>query len=738
MALELVGCKGTKNGHGRRLLEDFHRVLHGANSETSNAQDLRTKHRNLLAKLRSRASDKEKLVQSCPTATSKLTPASDALLSSLTEIVHAKLLSNIRAKGRFIILRTLEPVAALVGLETVAEDRAGDVCTLALYNYRSSKTETTPDEALPVGTVIILKEPVLKIDPERGNALRCDSPSDVVFVGRDSPFYGMVEHTVWHHEVNGSLPSLSSFRGSSAEEWKTEGNNLFKRGLFNEAREAYAVALQLLPADESKEQGSELRITIHLNLAQTYFRLGFFEETVLHTDIVLKQDPHNHKALFRGGRAHYELRRYQLALDHFDRLNTSSPGQPETMKELKKCRERTSEQTTGVNIYKLYLAAKLKPQIPIDAADFMSPMIKVVQRRGVVATEAIQPGTKILVCKALQADFTGPTFEDGSSNELVTELIQSVWKNPNTIGKSVYELTTNNAELDSHKQYCDEGLNGEPIADVVRIRKIVNANAFRLDRAPGHEPSEDGSALFVSASYFNHSCIPNAIYNDVVVFHVFKPVACGEEVTVAYEGESAEPFTARKKNYQARGFLCNCQLCQLDQAEPEGERKARDALIAAERELLDPYRKNGVMIAIPPAGILKSHRGVIQKLERSYSTLADRKSSLKSALFMPYVCQALTSGNRVKFVDYAEKAFESMGVSLKHLLECSDTGDVNIFGEGSLYSIHMDGVLAAAAMAGLDNSGGDRFLAALELLKRVTDGSNKQMVKAQFFDNKEN
>ncbi|OWA54180.1 hypothetical protein BV898_18595 [Hypsibius exemplaris] len=103
---------------------------------------------------------------------------------------------------------------------------------------------------------------------------------------------------------------------------------------------------------------------------------------------------------------------------------------------------------------------------------------------------------------------------------------------------------------------------------------------------------------------------------------------------------------------------------------------------------------------------------------------------------MLYVCQALKPGNRVKFVDYAEKAFHSMGVSLKHLLKYSDTGDVNIFREGYLYSIHMDDLLAAAVMAGLDNSGVGRFLAALELLKRVIDGRNKQMVKAQFLNNK--
>ncbi|OWA54178.1 hypothetical protein BV898_18593 [Hypsibius exemplaris] len=71
----------------------------------------------------------------------------------------------------------------------------------------------------------------------------------------------------------------------------------------------------------------------------------------------------------------------------------------------------------------------------------------------------------------------------------------------------------------------------------------------------------------------------------------------------------------------ARGVLCNCQLCQMDQAEPEVERKARNALVAAERKLLDPYCKSSVMIIIPPAAILKSHRRVIEKLQTSFFIL---------------------------------------------------------------------------------------------------------------------
>ncbi|OWA51127.1 hypothetical protein BV898_15624 [Hypsibius exemplaris] len=88
-----------------------------------------------------------------------------------------------------------------------------------------------------------------------------------------------------------------------------------------------------------------------------------------------------------------------------------------------------------VNIYKLYLAAKLKPQAPIDAADFISPIIKVVQITGkgrdVITAEAIQPGT----CKALQAD--SPVRLSRMTPAMSSSLIQAVWKIPNSIGKSV-------------------------------------------------------------------------------------------------------------------------------------------------------------------------------------------------------------------------------------------------------------------------------------------------------------
>ena len=104
--------------------------------------------------------------------------------------------------------------------------------------------------------------------------------------------------------------------------------------------------------------------------------------------------------------------------------------------------------------------------------------------------------------------------------EVVTELAQIVMKNPTVFGSLVYDLSSNDAEKDGGKRFCDVAQRTEPIADVDRLRGIVRTNGFRL-------ASNGGTGLFVGASYFNHSCVPNARYNmfnDVMVgFQVLIP-----------------------------------------------------------------------------------------------------------------------------------------------------------------------------------------------------------------------
>ena len=109
--------------------------------------------------------------------------------------------------------------------------------------------------------------------------LRCDCPTDVILIGRDSPFYAEVQKIPWRHVPFGTSPPLQSFHGKTADSWKAKGNELFKRKSHREAREAYHVALQMGHGEES--DGSELTKSLHLNLAQTCLDLGYFEQVLV-------------------------------------------------------------------------------------------------------------------------------------------------------------------------------------------------------------------------------------------------------------------------------------------------------------------------------------------------------------------------------------------------------------------------------------------------------------------------
>ena len=109
------------------------------------------------------------------------------------------------------------------------------------------------------------------------------------------------------------------------------------------------------------------------------------------------------------------------------------------------------------------------------------------------------------------------TIDSSSHMDVVAEVAQTVMKNPTIFGGLVYDLTAGNAERDDRKRFCDEENKMEPIADADRLRGIVSINCFGLS---DKREFGGGTGLFVTASYFNHSCVPNAswrVYDDVLV-----------------------------------------------------------------------------------------------------------------------------------------------------------------------------------------------------------------------------
>ena len=196
-------------------------------------------------------------------------------LNNLSLTSYSELSLDDRATGTYLLLRILEPPVEYVGIQTVAEDHIGSVFLLTLYNFISHRLGTDPECALPTGTVIILKEPFLKISLDGTHRIRCDSPSDVVIVGRTSPHHAMASQIKWKHFPAGK-PMFSGFIGQSAEEWKSAGNDCYKKQRYNEAREAYSVALQIA----EQQVNSSLRATICINMAQCCLATEYFENAL--------------------------------------------------------------------------------------------------------------------------------------------------------------------------------------------------------------------------------------------------------------------------------------------------------------------------------------------------------------------------------------------------------------------------------------------------------------------------
>uniref|UniRef100_A0AC35FBJ9 DUF3856 domain-containing protein n=1 Tax=Panagrolaimus sp. PS1159 TaxID=55785 RepID=A0AC35FBJ9_9BILA len=118
---------------------------------------------------------------------------------------------------------------------------------------------------------------------------------------------------------------------------RQEGNELFKNGNFNDAKEKYREALTLLdtlllkekPGDPEFIELDAKNIPLYLNLSQCYLNLQNFYEALGSAEEVLKRDAFNEKGLFRKAKAQLGV----WDLDAAEKtLNTLKEKHPESVK----------------------------------------------------------------------------------------------------------------------------------------------------------------------------------------------------------------------------------------------------------------------------------------------------------------------------------------------------------------------------------------------------------------------
>lgn len=221
---------------------------------------------------------------------------------------------------------------------------------------------------------------------------------------------------------------------------------------------------------------------------------------------------------------------------------------------------------------------------------------------GVIATRLIPAGSIILKEKAI---LTVPEpLNKAIIPDFITNLVDHYTKLPSAVRQQLLGLHayTRPAQDKAIHDFLDAGsgdlnLTEQQIDFVVRLHSIFATNSF--------ETTPSTRSLYLGASRFNHSCVPNCDYDHTLEGSMTAITVCSsrdiqpdEEITLPYLN-IYEPRDQRQAcTNLIWGFSCNCPAC--DVADPTVDTIAHEQRLAEYRQLkqdsyLTVYRNANVM-----------------------------------------------------------------------------------------------------------------------------------------------
>ena len=134
----------------------------------------------------------------------------------------------------------------------------------------------------------------------------------------------------------------------------------------------------------------------------------------------------------------------------------------------------------------------------------------------------------------------------------------------------------------NRKQYmqlsCPDRLDDAQLTDVMRI---FEANCFNIG---------EKAAIFLKATRFNHSCLPNTYYSwsqnrAEIVFHSMVTIPKGEEMTICY-GRHFLSRLERRSELRIYNFQCQCPACRPETAFGQASEARRLAMKGLEEQIV--------------------------------------------------------------------------------------------------------------------------------------------------------
>ncbi|UKZ67652.1 uncharacterized protein TrAtP1_008807 [Trichoderma atroviride] len=503
-------------------------------------------------------------------------------LSSLVPIHFRDLTLETQHRGRVLIVRAFCNPHYLASIQNAVEDELGEVNRLAIYNLLPT---TEPDAVLPQGAVVAIKEPYYKCSADGGVIVRVDHPTDFVLL----------------KPGNSIIPRRFDARikqiGQSAIRLKEEANLMFMGGDFQEAVETYSDALDACGLDEDD---GDLRRDLCRNRAAANLRLGRYELAIKDAmasmnsaeDISEAAKSLNIKALYRAGKAAYEMQDFAQAKQLFGQALELDGSHRESRNELSRTLKRISEQENGNFDFSLMARSVTKQHYLLDHASFLR-RVKVAQAgsrgRGLFATETLKPGDVVFVEKAFYV-----AHDDGEDISVLFNINTNrisigtdSLRLQGTVDKMIWNPTLANKYIDLFDggKFGNEKelkvVDGRVAVDTFRVQSIAELNGFGCPRVKSRDKKQpkarnlgfnDSTGIWLQASYANHSCLPNAtraFIGDMMIVRALREIPVGGEILMQYVPQD-KPFDKRQEVVENHyGFKCDCDLCRAEAKVPK-------------------------------------------------------------------------------------------------------------------------------------------------------------------------
>lgn len=135
--------------------------------------------------------------------------------SKLRKVMIKNLCLETHHRERYLLIRTVTQADTMTAVMAIVEDEDGSVLMLQLYNQEQ---ELSNAHSLKEGTVLVVKEPYVKVMADGDYGIRVDHLSDVWFV----PEFDDLVPLHWRKRVTQSDENASS--------WKVKGSEHFGKG----------------------------------------------------------------------------------------------------------------------------------------------------------------------------------------------------------------------------------------------------------------------------------------------------------------------------------------------------------------------------------------------------------------------------------------------------------------------------------------------------------------------------